>query len=168
MCIPRHHTLDTLRDPVPLRRLRPFTPMLRWRARPGILTGMSQELRLHLAEDDADDQRLAMLAAYLRTEVLRLDVEDVTALSAGQAPPGAKGSALADIGGLLVTLGQSADSLRSVIAAIQAWLPRGLGRARSVRIEIDGDELVLTDATRTDQAQLVALFINRHGRGGTL
>jgi hypothetical protein len=116
---------------------------------------MNKELRLHLAEDDADDQRLAVLAAYLRTELLNLDVEDVTPLRTGEAPPGTKGSELADIAGLVVTLGQSADSLRSVITAIQAWLPRGLGHPRSVHIEIDGEKLELSNATRTDQARLV-------------
>ena len=131
-----------------------------------MLAGMSKELSLHLAEDDADDQRLATLTAYLRTELLRLDVNDVTPLSTRQAPPGTKGSELADIAGLVVTLGQSADSLRSVITAIQAWLPRGIGHPRSVTIEIDGDKLELSNATRTDQAQLVDLFINRHGRPG--
>jgi hypothetical protein len=128
-----------------------------------MLSGMNKELRLHLAEDDADNQRLATLTAYLRTELVRLDVEDVTTASLGQAPPGTKGSELADIAGLVVTLGQSADSLRSVIAAIQAWLPRGTGHPRSVRIEIDGDSIELSNATRTDEAQLVALFVNRHG-----
>lgn len=127
-----------------------------------MLTGMNKELRLHLAEDDADDQRLVTLAAYLRTELLRLDVEDVTTASLGQAPPGAKGSELADIAGLVVTLGQSADSLRSVITAIRAWLPRGIGHPRSVHIEIDGDSIDLSNATRTDQAQLVDLFVKRH------
>jgi hypothetical protein len=132
-----------------------------------MLTGMSKELRLRLAEDDADDQRLAVLAAYLRTELLRLDVEDVTSLRTGQAPPGTKGAELADVAGLLVTLGQSADGLRSVITAIQAWLPRAIGHARSVTIEIDGNKLELSNATHTDQAELVALFISRHRVGGT-
>lgn len=128
-----------------------------------MLSGMNKELRLHLAEDDADDQRLATLTGYLRTELLRLDVADVTSASLGQAPTGTKGSELADIAGLVVTLGQSADSLRSVIAAIQAWLPRGIGNPRSVHMEIDGDSIDLSNATRTDQAQLVDLFISRHG-----
>lgn len=128
-----------------------------------MLSGMSKELRLQLAEDDADDQRLVTLAGYLRTELLRLDVADVITASLGQAPPGTKGSELADIAGLVVTLGQSADSLRSVIAAIQAWLPRGIGNPRSVHIEIDGDSIDLSNATRADQAQLVDLFLSRHG-----
>jgi hypothetical protein len=128
---------------------------------------MNKELRLHLAEDDADDQRLATLAAYLRTELLRLDVADVTTASTGQAPRGTKGSELAGIAGLVVTLGQSADSLRSVITAIQAWLSRGIGHPRSVHIEIDGDKIELSNATRTDQARLVDLYINRHGGDGT-
>lgn len=132
-----------------------------------MLSGMNKELRLHLAEDDADDQRLATLTAYLRTELLRLDVEDVTTASLGEAPPGTKGSSeLADIAGLVVTLGQSADSLRSVIAAIQAWLPRGIGHLRSVNLEIDGDKIELSNATRTDQAQLIQLFVSRHGPAG--
>src|SRR5258707_13295584 len=45
---------------------------------------MGGELRLHLSEEDADVERLAMLVGYLRSELLQLDVEDVTWLPGGE------------------------------------------------------------------------------------
>ena len=44
---------------------------------------MDAELRLQISEDGADAERLAVLTGYLRTELLQLDVEDVTAPQAG-------------------------------------------------------------------------------------
>ena len=51
---------------------------------------MGGELRLHLSEEGADDERLAVLTGYLRGELLQLDVENVTALPAGKPPPGSR------------------------------------------------------------------------------
>ena len=42
---------------------------------------MDGELRLHLSEEGADAERLAVLTGYLRAELLQLDVEDVSALA---------------------------------------------------------------------------------------
>ena len=76
-------------------------------------------------EEGADAERLAVLAGYLRAELLQLNVEDVTAPQAGEAPPGARVVGVAAIGALLVTLGQSAEGLRSVVSVIRrlaaAW-----------------------------------------------
>ena len=44
---------------------------------------MSGELRVRISEDDADSERLAELARYLRSELLELDVDDVSALPGG-------------------------------------------------------------------------------------
>ena len=92
---------------------------------------MDLELRLQISEEGADAERLATLTGYLRAELLQLDVEDVTAPQAGEAPPGARVVGVAAVGALLVALGQSAEGLRSVVSAIRAWLRRGEGtRAR--------------------------------------
>jgi len=80
------------------------------------------ELRLQLSEDGADAVRLAALTGYLRAELLQLDVEDVTAVQAGEPPPGARVVGVTAVGNLLVTLGQSAEGLRSVVSAIRNWL----------------------------------------------
>src|SRR5215467_6531041 len=123
---------------------------------------MDSELRLQLSEQGADAERLAALTGYLRTELLQLDVEDVTALHAGEAPPGARAFGVATVGALLIALGQSAEGLRSVVSVIGDWLRRGGGIQRTVRLELDGDVLELSQASAADQQQLIDLFVSRH------
>lgn len=123
---------------------------------------MDLELRLRISEDGADAERLAALTGYLRAELLQLDVEDVTAPQAGEAPPGARVVGVAAVGALLVALGQSADGLRAVVSAIRDWLRRGEGTRRTVRLELDGDALELSQASAADQERLIELFVSRH------
>lgn len=123
---------------------------------------MPQELRVRLDEDGADDERLDTLAGYLREELVQLDVEDVTALRTGEPPAGARAIDLVAAGGLLVSLGQSAERLRAVVAAIRGWLGRAGGAQRTVRLEIGGDSLELSGASDADQQRLIDLFISRH------
>lgn len=126
---------------------------------------MHRELRLQLSEDGADAERLDALAGYLRQELLQLDVEDVTALRAGQPPPGTRVFDVVAVGGLLIELGRSAEGLRAVVSAIREWLTRGEGTRRTIRLEIDGDVLELSEATAADQDRLVGLFVSRHATG---
>jgi hypothetical protein len=129
---------------------------------------MGGDLRVRIAEDDADSERLAELARYLRSELLELDVEDVSALSGGSGPPpGSRAFGAAEISGLLVMLGQSAEGLRSVVAAVTAWAGRGQGTRRTVRLELDGDALELSQASAADQERLISLFVSRHSEPGT-
>ena len=109
---------------------------------------MDGELGLQLSEDGADAERVAVLARYLRAELLRLDVEEVTAVGAGEPPSGTRGSEVSIVGGLLVTIGQAADSFRSVVLAVRDWLSRGERTGRVVRLELDGDVLELSQASR--------------------
>ena len=127
---------------------------------------MNGELRLQLSEEGADAGQLDELTRFLRQELLQLDVEDVTAQRAGNPPPGARGGLdAAQVGGLMVALGNDAQGLAAVIAAIKAWLARRHGARRSVRLEIGGDVLELSSATVTDQDQLIRLFVGRHAVG---
>jgi hypothetical protein len=124
---------------------------------------MDEELRLHLSEEGADAERLAVLTGYLRAELRQLDViEEVSALPAGEPPPGARVFGVAAVGALLIALGQSAEGLRSVVSVIRDWLRRGEGTGRAVRLELDGDALELSQATAADQERLIELFIRRH------
>jgi hypothetical protein len=127
---------------------------------------MGRELRLQLCEEGADAERLAMLTGYLRGELLQLDVEDVTALPAGEPPPGSRAFDVGIVGALLIALGQSAEGLRSVVSAIRDWLRRGGGTRRTVRLELEGDALELSQASAADQERLIELFISRHTTGG--
>jgi hypothetical protein len=126
---------------------------------------MSGVLRLQVLEDGADDELLAAMAGFLRAELLQLDVGDVCVLREGEPPPGARASSAAAIGGLLVTLGQSADALHSVVSVTRDWLRRGGGSRRMVRLELAGDALELSQATVADQERLVRLFVSQHATG---
>ena len=123
---------------------------------------MMGELRVELAEAGADAERLDTLTGYLRDELLQLDVEDVTALRAGQPPPGTRAIDALAIGGLLVTFNRTADSVRHVVGAVRGWLAGGQGTKRTVRLELDGDVLELSEVTATEQSRLIELFVNRH------
>jgi hypothetical protein len=128
---------------------------------------MDGELRLHLSEEGADAERLAVLTGYLRAELLQADVEDVSALPGGEPPPGARVFGVAAVGALLIALGQSAEGLRSVVSVIRDWLGRGQGTGRAVRLELGGDALELSQASAADQERLIELFIRRHTIAGT-
>jgi len=126
---------------------------------------MDGELHLQLSEEGADAERLAMLAGYLRTELLRLDVEDVRALPAGESPPGARAFGATTVGALLIALGQSAEGLQSVVSTIRDWLRRGDEKGRAVRLELGDDVLQLSQASAADQERLIELFVRRHTSG---
>ena len=126
---------------------------------------MDKDLRLQLSEEGADAERLAALTGYLRSELLQLDVEDVKPLPAGEPPPGARGFDAATVGALMIALGQSAEGLRSVVSVIRGWLRRGDGEGRTVRLEIGGDALELSQASTADQERLIELFVIRHTTG---
>jgi hypothetical protein len=85
---------------------------------------MGSELRVRLSEYGGDAEWLASLAGFRRQELLRLDGQDVTALRAGEPPPGARAFDVAAVGGLLITLGSSTQA-RAVISAIRNWRTRG-------------------------------------------
>lgn len=123
---------------------------------------MTSAVRVQLGEDGADAERVDQLTGYLRGELLDLGVAEVTALPAGPPPPGSRGFDAALAGGLLVTLGKSAEGLRSVVATMREWLSRGGRVKRTIRLEIDGDVLELTEASAADQDRLVSLFVSRH------
>lgn len=123
---------------------------------------MGDALRVELSEDGADAERLDTLTRFLRQELLQLDVEDVTTLRAGEPPPGARAFDLTAVNELLVFLGPTAGGLRAVVSTIRKWLARAPGVRRTVRMELDGDVLELSEATEADLDRLIALFVGRN------
>ena len=123
---------------------------------------MDGELRLVLSEDGADAERVDVLTTRLRHELDQLDVESVRQLREGEAPEGARAIDVAVIGALVVTLGNSAQSLGSVVAAIRNWLSRTPGPVRTVRLELGEDVLELSQASAAEQQRLIDLFVSRH------
>lgn len=128
---------------------------------------MTAELSLQIAEDGADDERIDDLTGHLRRELLQLDVDDVVAARSGAVPDGTRALDVAAIGGLLVSLGASAASIKDVVTVVRGWLSRGGGVRRTVKIEIDGDSLELSEVSAADQNRLIELFVQRHGGDGS-
>jgi hypothetical protein len=52
-----------------------------------------------------------------------------------------------------------------VVSAIKSWLGRGEGTGRTVRLELGGDALELSQASTADQDRLIDLFISRNAAG---
>jgi hypothetical protein len=120
------------------------------------------ELRVQLAESGTDAEHLDQLTGYLRQELLALDVGEVRSLPAGPPPPGTRAIDALAIGGLLVTLTEGTQNVHRVVAAIKSWLSRGSGVKRTVRLELDGDVLELSEASANEQTRLIELFVDRH------
>jgi hypothetical protein len=126
---------------------------------------MDRQLSLVIVEQDANADRLDAITGYLRQELLQLDVDDVRRQSAGEAPPGSRAIDAAALGGLVVALGNSITGLKDVISAIRRWMSRGDGVLRTVKIEIDGDRLELSQVSAAEQDRLIDIFVNRHSTG---
>ncbi len=112
------------------------------------------------AGPDADAAELAELAVRLREQLLELDIERTDPVTAGQAPPGTRAGEIFVAGAMTVMLALSQKLLTALTEAVQSWVSRGGGR--SVRLELDGDVLEVTEITRRDQRELIQAWIDRH------
>jgi uncharacterized protein YajQ (UPF0234 family) len=108
---------------------------------------------------DADAVELDRLARQLRRWLLESEV-DVKSAKVGEAAPGAKSGDHAAIGTLVVLALTSRAFLTSVIKAIQAYVEAS--KARSVKLQIDGDCLEVTGIRSDDQTALITSFVDRH------
>jgi hypothetical protein len=112
------------------------------------------------AGPDADAEELEELTQRLRRMLLESDVESVERMSGGEAPGGTRGGPVLLVGSLLVTLAKSPELLKLVTRFAQSVVAGS--PARSVELQVDGDRLVLNNASPTEQQQLIALFVQRH------
>ncbi|MFF3850581.1 hypothetical protein [Streptomyces sp. NPDC002328] len=129
---------------------------------------MENTLRILLSEEGADAEDIATLTGFLREELLRLDVDDVTAVPGGEPPPGARAVGIETIGALLVSLGSSAGALTQVLNAVRAWRTRCGGESRpSLRLTMDDDVLEISEATTDQVSEAFDLFVRRHSTVGT-
>ena len=110
---------------------------------------------------DGDAAEVAEATAQLRRELLDLDVEAVDVPRLGEAPPGTRGAELAELGALIVTLGQS-QLLQAVLATVRSWLAGSANRR--VKLELGGDTLELTGVSSDEQRRLADAWLRRHAR----
>ncbi|WP_199807021.1 MULTISPECIES: hypothetical protein [unclassified Streptomyces] len=127
---------------------------------------MDGHLMILLSEEEADAERVAELTGYLRDELLDIEVDDVSAVPAGEVPPGARAVDVTQIGALLVALGSSATALNQVVTAVRSWLGRCRDARPSLHLEMDGDVLEVSKATDEQVEEAFRAFVQRHSTAG--
>src|SRR5687768_10055429 len=120
---------------------------------------MDADVRVELVEPDGDPEALDVLMRDLRQELLQLDVESVSTVQAGPAPPGTKGLDMAAAAALLVQVNGSVTALSIVVSAVRAWLQRGKDSGASVKLTIGERTLELSRATTEQQERLMQEFL---------
>lgn len=119
--------------------------------------GTSGEIILLVCPNPGDDEDdLARMAGWLRSELLDLDVQDVGSVALGDMPLGAKGASAVPAW-LLVHLGP--EALRAVLAKVGDWVARN---DRVVEVSYGEDTLKVTRATREQQERIVDDWLARH------
>ncbi len=122
-------------------------------------TGESLAVRVEVAsQPDADEVRLEELAASLRRELIELDVAAVERVDEDSVPAGAKVGEAFALAALVVTIAKTAGSLAAVVRALQEWAARG---GRSVKLDVDGDTIEISGASREQQDRLIAAWIDK-------
>lgn len=121
------------------------------------------DLKVDVAVADADPQEVEELTTRLRRELLDLDVARVERVPAGEPPEGTRAFEVLALGSLVVTLAREAGALNGVVQTLHRWLARD--RRRSVKIELDGDVLEVTDVSSGDQERLITAWLARHSDG---
>ena len=109
---------------------------------------------------DADAEELDELTRRLRRDLLELDVRSVDPVRVGEAPAGTRAADVLAIGGLLVTLARSGDTLKMLLRVIQSFVHAQ--PTRSVELQIAGDSLKMSGVSSAEQQQLIELFVQRH------
>jgi hypothetical protein len=121
----------------------------------------SQMLVETLGHEDADAMELDRLARQLRRRLLENDF-DVQLPRSGDSPPDTRAPDSTTIGALIVTVAASRSVFVSALKVIQAYLDTS--KARSVKIQVDGDSLEMTGLTVDDQRELIDSFVDRHAK----
>ena len=127
---------------------------------------MDTKVTVSLRERGADLARLEVLHRQVREELRQVDDLEVASLSSPPgstpAPDGTRGLGPAEISALSVAL-LGSGGITALLASLRDWLRRGHAAPRTVRLEIDGDVIVLEDADAAERSELLRTFLGRHG-----
>ena len=120
---------------------------------------MDAVVRVELLDPDSDPETRDVLMLDLREELVQLDVESVSTVPGGPAPPGSKGLDMAAAAALLVQVQGSITALSVLVSAVRTWLRRGKDPGASVKLTIGEQTLELSHATSEQQDRLVQEFL---------
>ena len=120
--------------------------------------GMIVDVRLD--EREADASRIDALHRNVLEELRHADdLEVATARTVG--PPGTRAVDVAALSSLAIAV-LGSGGLTALVATLRGWLARDRGTTRTVRLEIDGDVIVLSGASSAEEQRLLDLFLRRH------
>jgi len=125
---------------------------------------MDTRLRVSLGEVGADDLRLDLLHRQVREDLREVEDLDVRAWQDSDATSiqaGTRSLGPAEISALSVAV-LGSGGLTALVTALRAWLGRGHVVPRTVRLEIDGDCIVLEGADTDERERLLRVFLDRH------
>jgi hypothetical protein len=123
------------------------------------MAGKDLKLRLHVGiGSDADAAELDAMTSSLREELLNLDIDTVGRPPGRQPPPGARAVDLPTLGTLLVVAHR--EAVGALVQTLISWI--GRRRSRSVKVELDGDVLELSNASVGEQRHAAEAFFARH------
>jgi hypothetical protein len=112
-------------------------------------------------DSDLDDEARDRLTRQLRSEVAELEVESVRLATGDAAPVGSKAADPVTIGAIIVALSASGGVLTSLIGVVRDLLVRQPASHR-ISVTIDGDPLIVDNATADQQRDLIAAYISKH------
>ncbi|MFI6954582.1 hypothetical protein ACIBJI_14045 [Nocardia sp. NPDC050408] len=121
------------------------------------------DVNVRLFGEDLDIEQLDGSARQLRSELLDLDVDHVSAVSGGPAPTGTRGLGTELVGQLVVGIGPGLVALRQLLDTLRGW--RSNQEHLAISVQIGEDRLELTNASSETEMQVVAAFIERHASG---
>lgn len=111
-----------------------------------------------LDEEGADPQLLERSSSAVRADLLMLDVDEVSRLIDGDAPPGTRGMTAAAFGALVVSIRGTVDLVTGVVSTVRSWIGRG-NTARTAEITIGDKTLRLTGVSTEQQDRLIEQFV---------
>ncbi len=139
--------------------LEPLLPVTTYARYPAAVSGTDLKLRLDVGiGSDADAAELDATTSGLREELLNLDIDTVERQPGRQPPDGARAVDAPTLGALLVVADR--EAIGTLVQTLISWI--GRYRSRSVRVEIEGDVLELSNASVEEQRRAAQAFFARH------
>jgi hypothetical protein len=117
---------------------------------------------IDVAEGGGDPERIDHVTGLLLGHLAGLDALRVARARTADVVPGVRGLDAAVVGTLIATTSDVAVHLAPVVQAVREWLARTPQLPRTVRIQVDGDVLEMSNASTDEQETLVDLFVARH------
>lgn len=108
--------------------------------------------------DSTDDIEIVDLTAGLRRRLLELNVQSVEPARGGETPTGAKAVDPISLGALVVTA--STAVLPAVLKVVESWLDHR--PLRGAKVTIGKDSIELSNASESEQRELIKAFVERH------